>query len=252
MTYDNMGRNDSISGPFFATGTTWPQEPPNEYPWVEKAYDYRGMPAQLEKADGTYGSVIWSYSNSAMETIVTDPDNRVKKTIKDHLGRITRVTEDGDQNTDYIYNAAGDLTEVDPPGGVDSTTIQYDFLGRKTGMNDPDMGYWVYHYDANDNLIEQIDAKSQTILFQYDELNRLTQKTYSTGDPTTYYFYDGSATDNGVGKPTSITNGFVTTEFNAYDVMGRQTSVTKTILRLPSVNTRIDASPRSTGVGATE
>jgi len=231
-TYDNMGRNDSITGPFFAAGTTWPQKPLTDHPLIEKEYDYRGMLALMEKADGVYGSVIWTFSNSAMETIATDPDGRVKATVKDHLGRIVQVQEDGGQNTDYTYNAAGDLVEVDPPQII-PTTIQYDLLGRKISMDDPDMGYWTYHYDANDNLVEQIDAESQSTLFRYDELNRLTRKEYSTPDATIYYHYDGLSTANGNGQFTLVTNGSVITEFDAYDEMGRQTSVTKTIQELP-------------------
>jgi YD repeat-containing protein len=57
-------------------------------------------------------------------------------------------------------------------------------MGRKINMTDPDMGYWVYTYDANGNLHTQTDAKGQIITFSYDELNRVAQKAYSTSDPT--------------------------------------------------------------------
>ncbi len=43
--------------------------------------------------------------------------------------------------------------------------MTYDTLSRKTSMYDPDMGYWVYTYDANGNLTSQKDAKNQTITF---------------------------------------------------------------------------------------
>ena len=33
------------------------------------------------------------------------------------------------------------------------TTLTYDLLGRKTSMNDPDMGAWQYRYDAAGNLV---------------------------------------------------------------------------------------------------
>jgi YD repeat-containing protein len=55
----------------------------------------------------------------------------------------------------------------------------YDVLGRKTGMLDPDMGVWKYEYDNAGNLITQTDALSQSVIFAYDALNRVTGKWYS-------------------------------------------------------------------------
>ena len=78
--------------------------------------------------------------------------------------------------TGYSYDPQGDLTSVmDAHNNV--TTITYDNLGRKIGMNDPDMGKWQYGYDGNSNLIWQQDAKGQVISFKYDALNRLINKT---------------------------------------------------------------------------
>ena len=64
---------------------------------------------------------------------------------------------------------------------TNTTVITYDALGRKTAMVDPDMGQWTYAYDTAGNLITQTDALSQSVLFAYDPLNRLTGKWYSNG-----------------------------------------------------------------------
>ena len=57
----------------------------------------------------------------------------------------------------------------------------YDVHGRKTYMNDPDMGVWTYLYDDNGNLIEQKDAEGHYLCFWYDGLNRMTTKgTYTS------------------------------------------------------------------------
>src|SRR5208283_3732280 len=84
--------------------------------------------------------------------------------------------------TSYVYDVRGNLTTVtDAHNNV--TTINYDNLGRKIGMNDPDMGQWHYGYDGNGNLIWQQDAKGQVISFQYDGLNRLKNKTDAISGP---------------------------------------------------------------------
>lgn len=90
---------------------------------------------------------------------------------------------------------------TDAAGNV--TDINYDTLGRKTSMTDPDMGYWQYSYDANGNLRFQTDAKNQTIEFQYDALNRLRLKNYPTGTDVNYT-YDQGFTPNYKGRLTTV------------------------------------------------
>jgi YD repeat-containing protein len=94
-------------------------------------------------------------------------------------------------------------------------------------MTDPDMGSWSYTYDLNGNLHQQTDAKGQVITFDYDELDRVETKSYSTSDPTVIYTYDLAV--NGIGRIYSVTNTDVTTTYDEYDGMGRVKSVTKTI-----------------------
>ena len=232
--YDEMGRNDLTEGPYFATGVGYPKEPPAQYPWVETQFDLRGRPQIVESPDysgHTYRVNQVQYSYNGLTTTITDPDGKQRDEKKDYLGRLVLIEEiisGGTFETYYSYNAAGDLRTVTDEFG-NTTHINYDTLGRKINMTDPDMGYWVYTYDDNGNLESQADAKSQTISFSYDELNRLTTKTYSTSDPTVSYTYDNISIPNGKGTLYSVTNGLVTTTNNGYDEMGRVTSVTRNI-----------------------
>ncbi|MDY6951754.1 MAG: RHS repeat-associated core domain-containing protein [Thermodesulfobacteriota bacterium] len=177
-----------------------------------------------------------------MTLFPTDPDDKQKTTKKDYLGRTMEVKEhDGAQQyvTTYVYNGAGDLLKVTDPAN-NETTMEYDTLGRKTSMDDPDMGSWAYTYDANGNLLTQTDEKNQTITLAYDALNRKTSKTYSTSDPTVTYTYDQVSIQNGLGRPYSVSNGNVTTTINEYDAMGRVKSVTKQITGASSYTTEYD------------
>jgi RHS repeat-associated protein len=110
--------------------------------------------------------------------------------------------------TTYTYDTLGNLTQV-VDANNNTTTMSYDWLARKTGMSDPDMGSWSYGYDSNGNLTTQTDAKSQTITMVYDSMNRLTNKNYPTGSGMTnvVYTYDTqAANDNGNGKRTKMTD----------------------------------------------
>ena len=69
-----------------------------------------------------------------------------------------------------------------------STTLSYDFAGRKIGMNDPDMGVWTYEYDVLGNLLKQTDAKGQVTTLSYDAtVGRLLSRHNAAG--TVNYVY---------------------------------------------------------------
>jgi RHS repeat-associated protein len=231
-----MGRNYLTEGPFFSSGSGYPQNPPAQYSWSQSYFDERGRVIETESPDSTYGSVSVTFDYNGLETTVIDPDNKKKREKKDYLGRLIQVVEDpGGLNyvTTYEYNAAGDLlTVTDAAGNI--TEIEYDTLGRKLNMTDPDMGYWQYTYDANGNLKTQTDAKGQVTTFSYDALNRVTNKTYTNTAPesatnSVAYTYDDPSVPNSIGRLTQVTNGDVTTDYDEYDIMGRAISVTRSI-----------------------
>ncbi len=228
LSYDEMGREDRIDGPFFASGSTYPQTPPVSFHYRETSYDYRGRPTEIIEPDGSYGTVSTTYGYSGLSTTVTDPDGYMKTRTSDYLNRLIEVEEHigAGQTTAYTYNEAGDLlTILDSTGNT--TAFTYDLLGRKTTMDDPDMGHWTYVYDRNGNLITQTDNKGQVITMTYDPLNRIMSKSYSTYDPSVSYVYDSAIN----GKPylSQVSNGQVVTDYASYDPMGRIASVTKTI-----------------------
>jgi len=123
------------------------------------------------------------------------------------------------------------------------TTMKYDALGRKTEMNDPDMGRWYYYYDTAGNLIAQVDARNQASNFYYDALNRLRGKTYATTTtPATYarpadpgysgyavkYYYDESGYGYSKGYRTRTVDANTNTAWT-YNARGRVTQESKTI-----------------------
>jgi len=229
--YDAMGRNDLVEGPFFATGVGFPIDPSDRYPWTQTTFDKRGRPVTVENSDGEYGSVTTTFSYSGLSTTVTDPDGGSKTEKNDYLGRVIQVmehAEDGNYDTNYVYNVAGDLLQVIDYYG-NTTTINYDSMGRKINMTDQDMGFWEYTYDANGNLQTQTDQKQQTVTFAYDQLNRILSKSYTTSDPAVNFSYDNLSIPNGRGRLFAVSNSQVTITYNAYDPMGRIKSVSKTI-----------------------
>lgn len=118
----------------------------------------------------------------------------------DGLGRLIRVDEvvrlndDGTPSgavntwaTRYHYNLNDCLTRItDSQGNV--KVMRYDGLKRKTFMNDLDCGMSTNVYDEASNLIETIDAKTQSITYTYDGANRiLTEDYHDEGSPEFSY-----------------------------------------------------------------
>jgi len=247
LYYDQMGRNYLTKGPFFSTGTGYPKTPPSICPWSQTFFDDHSRPEEVRTQDSTLGVISAYYAYDGLSTTITDPDGGKKTEKKNYLGKLIQVTEYNQENgswvqylTNYTYNAAGDmLTVTNHYGNV--TTINYDTLGRKTSMTDPDMGTWHYTYDAGGNLLTQTDAvigqdqqNHQSINFTYDALNRVLTKTYTNSlnpqkNPAVTYTYDNLSISNGRGRLYSVANANSTTTITAYDTMGRTLSSSKTI-----------------------
>jgi hypothetical protein len=103
---------------------------------------------------------------------------------------------------DNLLSVKRNAWVLDPNSQVIST-MEYDGLGRKKAMNDPDMGRWEYGYDSVGNLTSQKDAlylsnpatyAGHLLLVDYDVMNRPTTKYYgqahkngNLGDVRFYY-----------------------------------------------------------------
>ena len=142
--------------------------------------------------------------------------------------------------TEYGYDMADNLLNVtDAHGNV--TTMEYDGLSRKIGMDDPDMGTWSYGYDWNGNLTRQTDANGDRLCFYYDELGRITEKWHSGASPSACptdpsgiqladYGYSIEEETLGLVESVSRSNGLAPySESFEYDMRGRLTQHDRTI-----------------------
>ena len=79
--------------------------------------------------------------------------------------------------TDYCYDALDNLTRVIQ--GRQRRRFTYDSLSRLTQATNPESGTTRYRYDANGNLTWKRDARGVEAAYAYDELDRLTGRSYS-------------------------------------------------------------------------
>ncbi len=221
-----------IDGTYLPSGVNGYVVPDSSWKYSSSIYDALGRVTVSTAADGTNTST--DYSTPWQQT-VTNPLGYKHVYYYDAFNRLIRVDELNASpsvyaTTNYSYDTLGNLVQVTDANN-NITTMNYDWLGRKTSMSDPDMGNWSYSYDASGNLVGQTDAKGQMVTLTYDALNRITAKRYPAGSGMTNvsYTYDSTAGGNyGKGRITGVTDAAGNTS-NIYDARGRIIQVKKII-----------------------
>jgi len=155
------------------------------------AYDSLDRVINITKKDNNISKIIFNNTK-----VISINENGIQKEyLLDIYDRITNVYEhnrnspgnDEIYNTTYYYDASNNLIKI-----IDSQNNQflfeYDSLGRKISIDDPNMEKWTYAYDLAGNLINQTDGRNVTIYLSYDQLNRLWNK--SAGNISILFYYD--------------------------------------------------------------
>jgi RHS repeat-associated protein len=199
--YDVLGRTTAEVVPYLAPSTDGYVDPGN-HPRTQYTYDPLGRVYNTTNPDNT--TVRTRYNG--WQTAAIDENNHAVVRVNDAFGRLVQVREytgafgepfDWDAlprpyaTTSYSYDVRDLLTDVYDEAG-NRTRMEYDQLGRKERMHDPDMSgstneadpayWWTYEYDALDSLTRQTDAKGQRVCFYYDTMNRVLGKIYWSTD----------------------------------------------------------------------
>ncbi len=245
--FDGMGRTYRVesTGPdgkrivtdtlFDIIGRVWKRSNPYFFgidtPY-HTTYTYDGLSRVVDILTPDNYHITTDYQG--LKKVVTNQRGYSTAYTYDVYQRLKKVEDANGTATEYTYDALGNLIQVIAAKGMpeqNTTIMTYDSLSKKRTMTDPDMGYWTYQYDKSGNLISQTDAKNQTITFQYDGLNRLTQKVYP--DRTVTYTYDDPGVLYSRGKLTRVSDpsGGETKEDSVleYDLMQRVRRSRKTI-----------------------
>jgi YD repeat-containing protein len=250
--YDQNGHPWWVTNPYRST--------PAPTDGVTKTYyDALGREISSVLSDGSMTSTSYSgmpYAHGdlfGLSKTYTDPDGNRTVWASDALGRLGTTVENsiGAQNlpaltTMYLYDTLNNLTNVQQQGdGTNSSAFRnrsfgYDHLSRLVYSMNPETGAISYFYDLNSNLIKKTDARNTSTIYNYDALNRLTSKTYtSDAAHTPYSCYQYGTDQYGTygytlerltmewTEPPSATpcvapsNALTSRAFSAYDSRGR-------------------------------
>ncbi len=241
--YDSLGRVSMQAVPYSHTVTTdFVSRPASPATYTLTSYDVLGRVIDVRSPDMTHQTATYTIQldNTIPYNVALSTDAKQNTTVSwsDTLGRAYKVVPPTGPGVTYTYDPADRLTAAQY--GPYTTTLTYDIAGRKLSMNDPDMGNWVYSYDALGNLKTQTDARGCVTTLSYDLLNRLTGKSYSNASggncasiaantsPVTYTYDQTDNGNNGIGRRTAMNDGSGSSSWT-YDARGRVTSESKTI-----------------------
>ena len=235
--FDALGRAFKVSNPF---------RPGDTVVWTTTEFDSLGRNKTVTTPDNAV--VTTSYSGNTIT--VTDQANKQRENVTDALGRLRQVYEaPNDTNYNYLttyeYDALDNLTAVTQ--GAQTRTFIYDSLNRLASAINPESGRVCYGtvisgqcqsdgYDSNGNLLFRTDARGVRTSYGYDDLNRLTSRSYQNdpnNTPAVNYTYD-PAIANGVGRLSSVSSSISTYAYEEYDAFGRPTRASQTLYGQPN------------------
>lgn len=172
VIYNSKGHLEKTSEPYFKGQAVY---------YSKNEYDDAGRIIRQYLPDNAY----YEFTYSGLTTTIINPKNQKETRTLDNFGRLIETKDDNDVSVQYVYNAAGNCVKVTGP----RTTIvtEYDIMGNRIKLIDPDLGTIRYVYNAFGELISQQDDVG-TVTNTYDDFGRLIREDVSDG--AIEYLYD--------------------------------------------------------------
>lgn len=240
--FDILGRVEYSSEPYFsyspASADAGKVKPGGTIHWTRTIYDILGRPVSVMGPDGGTTSTVYS----GLTATVTLPANKSgfiqqRHEVRNALNELISSSEVGGVTVYYSYDALGNLRQADRDGTI--TTVTFDRLGRKQGLDDPDTGQWTYQVNALGEQVRQIGPRGYCTETLNDPLGRpvrrrdgLSINCGGTWTHETIWTYD--QTSYGAGAITSEVaseaDGTAVGRTYGYDSFGRPSQVTTTYI----------------------
>lgn len=186
--YDPRGNKRTETAPFEGGGAA-------TAPTTVFKYDGADRLIRTTHPDGAFMELAYVAAWPFEGVTVTDELGRETQTATDGHGRVVKVKRKDDQGAWQVesreYDLLDRLTRVEDQIGAE-WLYTYDARGRRTAVDDPDLGLWSMEYDLKGRMTKQTDAMGWTIDFTYDAIDRTTSKIVDNGivPVTTNYTYD--------------------------------------------------------------
>ena len=195
--FDSQGRVERTSLPYFNNDTVR---------YTVNAYDTLNRLTQKTNPD--YSTVTISYNG--LEQTTTNELNQSQIRLSNGIGQMISSTDPMLTAVNYRYAPFNNLERTEINGIV--TSINYDVLGRKLSIVDPDMGTQSFAYNVLGQAYRETDALGQQTKTEFDRLGRQIKRidnatASGAGSRTHSWVYDTAT--NGFGQLATV-QGFDT------------------------------------------
>jgi len=242
--YDELGRVAHVSEPYVAANSQGAPASGAVVYSTSNTYDELGRAKSITHPNNSVTTIDYSVGLKTTTTLPANASGYAEKKTqtRDLLGQVVSVKDDNGSLLTTKYDASGnvvDVTRVDhlTSSNQPKVTAQYDDLGRKQWMLDPDLiAKWNYKYNALGEQVQQYTSATCTATF-YDGQGRVhTKSTYRNGtcanpyDSTATWTFDASTAGLGQLNQVNGTDASISdTKKVNYDSFGRPTSSVTTI-----------------------
>jgi RHS repeat-associated protein len=214
--YDPLGRATLVSRPRAAGETAR---------YTTTVYDNLDRPVSVTAPDG----VVVRHTYLNRETHSYDGRGTQSFTVTNADGEIESRSEDDPASTGWLQTryVSGPFGEPKRVTAVDDTVqvMEYDILGRRTKLTDPNTGVTKTEYNAFGEPTTETDGNGRTTTSGYDRLGRTTTTTSPDGTATNVW--DTAAHGKGLLAKATSTDGVVTV--NTYTEHGKPETSTWTV-----------------------
>ncbi|GGC87345.1 hypothetical protein GCM10011396_38240 [Undibacterium terreum] len=226
QTYDSQGQLSDSYQSRFGTG--------NSYLERHQEYDDLQRITKVTTFDEGGQPQYTATNYQGLVNVVTNPKLQQRTNTLDVLGRAVQVVDSMSGSTNFRYEPFGNLNYTKDPNG-NEISVLYDNLGRRTDLNDPDLGHIHYDVDPLGRTWRQVTpnqrAQSKATTFEFDALDRMVARHES--DLESRWIYDAAA--KGIGSLTEAYTfilGSSTKDYDrvhTYDSLGRPSLITQLI-----------------------
>lgn len=188
-------------------------------------YDTLGRLRKTVTPDSKVTSTVYATTAATRTATTTDPDLRVTTTVSNVDERPIRQDEPapaGTISTKFEYGPWGGLLRTAIDSKLNQVKVEYDKLGRRTKLTDPDIGITNYTYTGFDEL--RTEATSlQTRTYSYDKLSRRTEIVDPAGS-TVWNWDTAPGSIGNIWRTQSPQGVVITRDFDAFGRISKETT----------------------------
>lgn len=193
--FDSRGRMYTESMPYFHTGSPT---------YTTITHDLLNRPTQVSRPISASNATaqVTTTHYEGLRTRTVDAEGKESAVYAYVTGQTARSVDHNGYYQAFDFDAFDNPVRVtDSASNVLQSAI-YNVRGFRTNSTDIDMGAWSYVPNALGEIVEQTDAKGQTLVFDFDNVGRKIGQIepVSGGSLVRSWVYGASAANKNVGK----------------------------------------------------